>query len=111
MGELILVRIRKIERINVDRITIQVDPRSVFGEDDGDLSQCQRQCRYVGQVTYVHKGVTFIRLNNGARAIAHDNKDLRIPGRKDTVSFTVTWLDEDNRTAHGFINRIIKQNL
>ena len=111
VGELILVRIRKIERINVDRITIQVDERSVFGGDGGDIYQCQPQCRYVGQVTYTHKGVTFVLLNNGVRAIAHDNNDIRMTGRNDTVSFTVTRLDENNRTVLGFINRIIKQNL
>lgn len=111
VGELILVQVQRIERINVDRITIQVDPRCIFGEDRGDLSQCQRQCRYVGQVTYIHKGRTFIRLNNGVRAIAHDNNDVRMPGRHDIVSFYVTRLDEDNGIAIGFITRIIKQNL
>ena len=111
VGELILVQIRKIERINVDRITIQVDSSGVFDEDWGDLSLCQRQCRYVGQVTYIREGKTFIRLNNGVRAIAHDNKDMRMPGRKDTVSFTVTRLDEDKGIALGIITRIIKQNL
>ena len=111
VGELILVKIRKIERINVDRITIQVDSRGIFDEDWGDVSLCQRQCRYVGQVTYIREGRSFIRLNNGVRAVAHDNKDMRMPGRKDTVSFTVTRLDEDKGIAIGIITRIIKQNL
>ena len=111
VGELILVRVRKIERVNVDRITIQVDADSVFGEGGGDLSRCQPQCRYVGQVADVRKGVVFVRLNVGVNAIAHTCYDMRMPGRKDTVSFTVTRLDEKNGVAIGIITRIIKQNL
>ncbi len=111
VGELILVRIRKIDRDNVDRIAIQVDSRGVFGEGGDNLSQCQVQCRYVGQVMAVHKGVVFVRLNIGVNAIAHSCLDMRMPGKKDTVSFTVTRLDEKNGIAIGLITRIIKQNL
>ena len=111
VGELILVRVQKIDRVNVDRITIQVDARSVFGEDGDNLSQCQPQCRYVGQVTDVRKGVVFVRLNIGVNAIAHTCYDMRMPGKKDTVSFSVTRLDEKQGVAIGIITRIIKQNL
>lgn len=111
VGELILVRMRKIERVNVDRITIQVDTGSVFGGEGDDLSRCQPQCRYVGQVTDVRKGVVFVRLNIGVNAIAHSCYDMRMPGRKDTVSFAVTRLDEKRGIAIGIITRIIKQNL
>lgn len=111
VGELILVRVQKIERVNADRITIQVDSRSVFGEDGDNLSQCQPQCRYVGQVTDVRKGVVFVRLNIGVNAIAHTCYDMRMPGKKDTVSFAVTRLDEKQGIAIGIITRIIKQNL
>lgn len=111
VGELILVRVQKIDRVNVDRITIQVDARSVFGEDGDNLSQCQPQCRYVGQVTDVRKGVVFVRLNIGVNAIAHTCYDMRMPGKKDTVSFSVTRLDEKQGVALGIITRIIKQNL
>ena len=44
-------------------------------------------------------------------AISHECRDVRMPGRKDTVSLTVTRLDEKNGVALGIINRIIKQNL
>ena len=95
----------------MDRITIQVDSRSVFGESGDNLSQCQPQCRYVGQVTDVRKGVVFVRLNIGVNAIAHTCYDMRMPGKKDTVSFSVTRLDEKRGVAIGIITRIIKQNL
>lgn len=111
VGELILVQVQKIERVDVDRITIQVDSRSVFGESGDNLSQCQPQCRYVGQVTDVRKGVVFVRLNIGVNAIAHTCYDMRMPGKKDTVSFSVTRLDEKRGVAIGIITRIIKQNL
>lgn len=111
VGEIILVRVRKIERSNVDRIVIQADASDVFGEDGDNLSQCQPQCRYVGQITDVRKGVVFVRLNIGANAIAHTCLDMRMPGKKDTVSFTVTRLDEKRGIAIGIITRIIKQNL
>lgn len=112
VGELILVRVQKIERSrNPEQLRIQVDERSINGDAWEKLSQCQPQCRYVGQVTDVRKGVIFIRLNNGANAIAHTCYDRRMPGKKDTVSFAVTRLDEKIGVAIGIITRIIKQNL
>ena len=59
----------------------------------------------------MRKGVIFIRLSIGVNAVSHECRDMRIPGRKDTVSFTVTRLDEKNGVAIGVVNRIIKQNL
>lgn len=111
VGELIPVRVTQIERVNVDRIAIRVDARDVFGETGDNLSLCQPNGRYVGEVTDVHKGIFFIRLSIGVNAISHECRDMRMPGRKDTVSLTVTRLDEKNGVALGIINRIIKQNL
>lgn len=111
VGELIPVRVTQIERVNADRITIRVDARDVFGETGDNLSLCQRNGRYVGEVTDVRKGVIFIRLSIGVNAVSHECRDMRMPGRKDTVSFTVTRLDEKNGVAIGVVNRIIKQNL
>ena len=112
VGELILVRVHKIERgRSPEDLRVQVDVRSVYGDAWEKLSQCQPQCRYVGQVTDVRRGVVYIRLNNGANAIAHTCYDMRMPGKKDTVSFSVTRLDEKNGIAIGIITRIIKQNL
>jgi hypothetical protein len=111
VGELIPVRVVKIERPSVDRMKIQVDPRDVFGEEGDNLSQCQTQCRYVGRVTAVRRGRIFIRLNIGVRAVAHVCMDMRMPGKKDTVAVHVVRLDEKNGAAIGIITRIIKQNL
>lgn len=91
--------------------TFQVDTRDVFGDGGDNLSNCQPQCRFVGQVTDMRRGVVYVRLNNGVNAIAHTCYDARMPGRKDTVSFAVTRLDEAHGIAIGIITRIIKQNL
>ena len=112
VGDRILVRVQKIDRTDVEHLSIQVDARSVLGIDNGDnLRKCRRNGRYAGRVTDVHKGTTFIRLNNGVNAIAHACYDIRTPGKKDDVSFAVTQLDEEHGVAVGIITRIIKQNL
>lgn len=46
VGELIPVRVTQIERVNVDRITIRVDARDVFGETGDNRSLCQPNGRY-----------------------------------------------------------------
>ena len=69
------------------------------------------QSKYAGKVTDIHKGVVYIRLANGANAIAHSCYDRRMPGKKDDVSFAVTHIDADRGVAVGIITRIIKQNL
>lgn len=111
VGDLITVRVTKIERTSGGDVAIRVDARDVFGEETDNLHLCQRNGRYVGEVTGINKGVFFIRLDIGVNAVSHECRDMRMPGRKDTVSLTVTRLDEKNGVALGIINRIIKQNL
>ena len=112
VGDRIMVRIKSIDRSSLEDLAITADVRSVSTSTNVDnLRMCQPQCRYMGRVTDVRNGVTYIRLNNGANAIAHSCYDLRTPGKKDDVSFTVTRLDEDRGVAIGIITRIIKQNL
>ena len=111
VGDLVTVRVTKIERDKAGGVEIQVDARDVFGRDEDKLCLCQRNGRYVGEVTDVRGGVFFVRLSIGVNAISHECRDVRMPGRKDTVSLTVTRLDEKNGVAFGIINRIIKQNL
>lgn len=111
VGDLVTVRVTKIERDRAGGVEIQVDARDVFGRDEDKLCLCQRNRRYVGEVTDVRGGVFFVRLSIGVNAISHECRDVRMPGRKDTVSLTVTRLDEKNGVALGIINRIIKQNL
>lgn len=112
VGDRILVRVLRIQREDLEHITIQVDARSVSATTSHDnLKKCMPQCRYAGRVTDVRNGVVFIRLNNGVNAIAHSCYDLRAPGKSDDVSFAVTRLDEEQGVAVGIITRIIKQHL
>ena len=111
VGDLVTVRVTKIERTSGGDVAIRVDARDVFGEEEDNLHLCQRNGRYVGEVTGINKGVFFIRLDIGVNAVSHECRDMRMPGRKDTVSLTVTRVDEKNGVALGIINRIIKQNL
>ena len=112
VGDRILVRVLKINRTDLEHLTIRVDARSVSATNSHDnLKKCMPQCRYAGRVTDVRNGVVFIRLNNGVNAIAHSCYDPRYPGKKDDVSFAVTRIDEEQGVAIGIITRIIKQNL
>lgn len=112
VGDRILVRVLKIDRRDVEHLSVQVDVRSVSATSSHDnLKNCLPQCRYVGRVTDVRNGVVFVRLNNGVNAIAHTCYDMRYPGKKDDVSFAVTRIDEEQGVAIGIITRIIKQNL
>lgn len=112
VGDRILVRVLKINRTDLEHLSIRVDVRSVSATNSHDnLQKCMPQCRYVGRVTDVRNGVVFVRLNNGVNAIAHSCYDSRYPGKKDDVSFAVTRLDAERGVAVGIITRIIKQHL
>ena len=75
------------------------------------LKNCRVQGKYAGQITDISRGTVFIRLFNGANAIAYACHDRRMPGKMDDVSFVVTRIDEEQGIAFGIITRIIKQNL
>lgn len=112
VGDQILVRILEVKRDNIEDLSIRADVKSVSENTNRTyLKQCRIQSKYAGKVTDVHKGVVYVRLNNGANAIAHTCLDRRTPGKKDDVSFAVTHIDEDRGVAMGIITRIIKQHL
>ena len=112
MGDQILVRVLSVNRNSLEDITIKADIKSVSDNTSHEnLKKCRIQSKYAGRVTDVHKGVIYIRLANGANAIAHSCYDRRMPGKKDDVSFAVTHIDEDRGVAVGLITRIIKQNI
>ena len=112
VGDQILVRILEVNRENIEDISIKADVKSVSENTNRTyLKQCRVQSKYAGKVTDVHKGVVYVRLNNGANAIAHTCLDRRTPGKKDDVSFAVTHIDEERGVAGGIITRIIKQHL
>ena len=112
VGDQILVRISSVQRNSLEDISIKADIKSVSDNTSHEnLKKCRIQSKYAGKVTDVHKGVVYIRLSNGANAIAHSCYDRRTPGKKDDVSFAVTHIDDDRGVAVGIITRIIKQNL
>lgn len=112
VGDRILVRMLKINRPDVEHITISADVRSVSAATNHDnLKKCVLQSRYAGRVTDVRNGVVYLRLNIGVNAVAHSCYDRRTPGKNDDVSFAVTRIDEEQGVAVGIITRIIKQNL
>jgi len=112
VGDQILVRILSVSRNSIEDISIRADVRSVSDNTSHEnLKKCRVQSKYAGKVTDVHKGVVYIRLANGANAIAHSCYDRRTPGKKDDVGFAVTHIDEERGVAVGIITRIIKQNL
>lgn len=112
VGDEILVKILEVNRENIEDISIKADVKSISENTNRTyLKQCRIQSKYAGKVTDVHKGVVYVRLNNGANAIAHTCLDRRTPGKKDDVSFAVTHIDEERGVAGGIITRIIRQNL
>ena len=112
VGDEILVKILEVNRDNIEDITIKADVKSVSENTNRTyLKQCRIQSKYAGKVTDVHKGVVYVRLNNGANAIAHTCLDRRMPGKKDDVSFAVTHIDAERGVAVALIKRIIKQHL
>lgn len=112
VGDEILIRVQSVQREDPENISIKADVRSITPDAGREaLSRCRPQSKYAGRVTDVRKGVVFIRLSNGANAIAHACYDYRTPGKKDDVSFAVTHIDEEKCVAVGIITRIIRQNL
>lgn len=112
VGDKILIRIQEVQRGSVENVRIRADVRSL-NPDAGRaaLAQCQLQSKYIGRITDVRRGVVFIRLINGANAVAHSCFDYRTPGKQDDVSFVVTAIDAERGVATGIITRIIRQNL
>ena len=112
VGDKILIRIQNVQRDSLEEVRIRADVRSL-NPDAGRaaLAQCQLQSKDIGRVTDVRRGVVFIRLTNGANAVAHSCFDYRTPGKQDDVSFVVTAIDAERGVATGIITRIIRQNL
>ena len=112
VGERVLVRIQEVQCNGLLDITIRSDIKSVKKKTNLDkLKNCRVQGKYAGQITDISRGTVFIRLFNGANAIAYACHDRRMPGKMDDVSFVVTRIDEEQGIAFGIITRIIKQNL
>ena len=112
VGDHILVRILDVQAEDPEHISVKADVNSVEGNTSkANMALCKVQGKYAGTVEDIHKGTVFVRLSIGVNAIAHSCYDNRQVGKKDTVSFVVTHIDEERNVAVGIITRIIKQNL
>lgn len=112
VGDHILVRILDVQAEDPEHISVKADVKSVEGNTSkANMALCKVQGKYAGTVEDIHKGTVFVRLSIGVNAIAHSCYDNRKVGKKDTVSFVVTHIDEERNVAVGIITRIIKQNL
>ncbi len=112
VGNSVLVRILSVKRDDLEELSIKADIKSVTqNTNQENLKKCRIQSKYAGTITDVHKGVVYIRLNNGVNAVGHACYDYRTPGKKDEVSFAVTRIDEERGIAVGIITRIIRQQL
>lgn len=106
------MRILSVKRDSLEELSIKADIKSVTqNTNQENLKKCRIQSKYAGTITDVHKGVVYIRLNNGVNAVAHACYDYRTPGKKDEVNFAVTRIDEERGVAVGIITRIIRQQL
>lgn len=112
VGDHILVRILDVQAEDPEHISVKADVKSVEGNTSkANMALCKVQGKYAGTVEDIHKGTVFVRLSIGVNAIAHSCYDNRQVGKKDTISFVVTHIDEERNVAVGIITRIIKQNL
>ena len=112
VGDRINVLVEKIEGDNLDDIKITPNVKSLIPNTSVEnLDKCIVQGKYIGEITNVHNGIAYIRLQIGVNAIAHTNYDKRTPGKGDVVSYVITRINHDYGNVSGVITRIIKQNI
>lgn len=112
VGDRINILVEKIEGDNLDDIKITPNVKSLIPNTSVEnLEKCIVQGKYIGEITNVHNGIAYIRLQIGVNAIAHTNYDKRTPGKGDVVSYVITRINHDYGNVSGVITRIIKQNI
>ena len=112
VGDKINVLIEKLEGDSIDNLKITPNVKSLIPNVSvQNLEKCAVQGKYIGEVTNIHNGTVYLRLQIGVNAIAHTNYDKRNPGKGDVVSFVVTRINRDYGNVSGVITRIIKQNI
>lgn len=112
VGDRINVLIEKIEGDSLDDIKITPNVKSLIPNTSVEnLTKCIVQGKYIGEITNIHNGIAYIRLQIGVNAIAHTNYDKRTPGKGDIVSYVITRINQDYGNVSGVITRIIKQNI
>lgn len=113
VGDTILVRLTEINISGNNVVSINAEGKSVAINDSQKQDHiCIPNSKYLGEVTGVKDGVYFVRLMDGANAIAHkyQGSDTK-PMPKDTVSFVCTRMDEKYNVAIGIITKTIKRYL
>ena len=67
-----LVRILNVRRESLEGMGVNADVKSVTQDTQHEnLKKCRVQSKYAGKVTDVYNGVVYIRLSNGANAVAY----------------------------------------
>ena len=112
VGEKLNVLIKEIKGDNVNNLKVYVDLKSITKNVSVEnLSKCVSQNKYIGEVTNVRNGVTYVRLKIGVNAIVSANYDRRTPGKGDIVSFVITRVNPEFGNVTGIISKIIKQSI
>ena len=114
VGDVILVRVTKVEGTTPEEIRIEADVRSLTIDNTHEkLAALSYRTNYIGTVSDVRNGVIYMNLIDGIRAVAHACMDRlnRTPGRGDDVLFVCTHKDKNSGVAIGIVSRIIKRNI
>ncbi|MCL1884444.1 MAG: S1 RNA-binding domain-containing protein [Defluviitaleaceae bacterium] len=112
VGDTIQVRIRSVEGDTEENLVVRANAKSLTENTVAEkLRNLKPQTNCMGRVVDTGGGVTFIRLVDGLRAIAHKCFDQRKPGRGDDVLFVVTKIDEESDVVIGVIARIVKRTI
>jgi len=112
VGDSVQVRIRGVQGDTIETLRVKADIKSLTENTNYEkLLALKPQTNCIGKVTDVVKGVVYINLVDGVRAISHKCFDRRRPARGDDVLFVCTRVDKENGFAIGIISRIIKRNI
>ena len=96
----------------LDNIKIRVDAKQFVPNRAHDaFEKVKVEGKYVGTIADVHKGVYYINLTSGAKAIAHTASGSSLPMAKDVVSFVAKQKDSRNDVVLGIITRIIRKKI
>lgn len=112
VGTTVNILITEVTGDTKENLKISADLKSITPNKSAEnISKCVIQGKYIGEITNITKGVSYIRLKIGVNAIAHTNYDKRTPGKGDLVSFVVTRINPDYGNVSGIITKILKQNI
>lgn len=108
VGQILDVRMDKIEIEDGDIKKIEVEARSLRAEDE---ATCSVSGRYLGKVTGRDGATYYIRLKAGVNAIAYQYTGTTpFPEIDDEVKFICTKYDKGSHLAIGIINQVVRTN-